>query len=277
MLLVLADPHDRLARRLLACTTGRVEAVWLTPGDLVRGRWEHRVGRARTGADSPVEVRSRVHCRGRWHDLTQVCGTLNRVRWLPPASAGFASEDDREYAAAELHALLLSVLAALPGVVVNRPVPPSLSGADLTPAGWLALAASVGLPGRRSVLTTDARRHPRPGWSARRWPGLDALPPAIPPGPRPVVWLEPVGTVHRCWVVGDAVVPADEAAARLAAEVDVVRLARAGGCSLLEVGLALDDGGRVVLVGADAVPDDVPDHVLDALVHALLRGAAVPR
>ncbi|MGA7688694.1 MAG: hypothetical protein WCA29_05645, partial [Jiangellales bacterium] len=137
---------------------------------------------------------------------------------------------------------------------------------------------SVGLPVRQTVLTTDARRYPRPGWSARRWPGLDAAAPGIPPGPHPLVWLGPVRSVHRCWVVGDAVVPADAPAARLAAEVDVARLAQAAGCALLEVGLALhdgDDGRGAVLVGADAVPDEVPDPVLDALARALLRPAAV--
>lgn len=277
LLLVLADRDDRLAQRLVALTAGSVETVWLTPRDLVMGRWEHHVRPRRPGAGSRAEVRSRVHCRGQWRDLAQVCATLNRVRWLPPAAAGFASANDREYAAAERHALLMSVLAALPGPVVNGPVPPSLAGADLTPAGWLALAASVGLPVRRTVLTTDARRHPRPGWSARCWPGLDALPLGIPPGPRPVVWVEPVLAVHRCWVVGDTVMPADATAAGLVDEMDVAPLAKAGGCALLEVGLARDLGGRAVVVGADAWPDDVPDSVLDALVGALLRHAAVLR
>lgn len=276
VLLVLAEPGDHLAQRLVATTADAVETVWLTPHDLVAARWEHRLT-ASAGSGRPNAVaESRVYHRGRWRDLRRVSATLNRLRVSPPPAAVFSSDADREYAVAERHAMLLSVLAALPGVVVNRPVPPSLAGADLTLAGWLALAASVSLPVRGTALTTDARRHPRAGWLACSWPQAAPLPPGVPAGPRPVIWLAPVSTPHRCWVVGEAVVPGDATAASFANEVDVVRLARAAGCALLEVGLARDDAGRIVVVGADPSPVDVPEPVLRALAGTLGASVAVP-
>lgn len=277
MLLVLAEPGDELAQRLVAATADTVETMWLTPHDLVAARWEHRLTTAPGSGGVGAAAESRVYHRGRWRDLRRVSATLNRLRVSPPPAAGFSSDADREYAVAERHALLLSVLAALPGMVVNRPVAPSLAGADLTLAGWLALAASVSLPVRATVLSTDARRHPRPGWSACWWPAADPLPPGLPPGPRPAIWLAPVSTPHRCWVVGDAVVPADATAGRLVDEIDVARLARAGGCALLEVGLARDEAGRIVVVAADPFPVDAPEQVLRALARTLLPSVAVPR
>lgn len=257
--LVLAEPDDALARRVASAVHRSADVVWLTPSDLVLGRWVHDV---EAGA-----VRSRIKVSGTWHDFGDVVATLNRVRRLPPAPAAFAAQSDREYAMAERHALVLSALAGLSAPVVNPPSPPSLSGADLTPAGWLRLAASLGLPVRPLSLTTDARAHPRPGWAAAHWPSLEPLAAGVPIGRRPVAWMAPIREPVRRWVVGDAVDGADVH--------DLARLARAGDCLLLEVVVARDERDVDVVASADPHPPDVPDVVAAALADLLLSRVAV--
>ncbi len=74
-------------------------------------------------------------------------GTLNRVVRLPHAHLAATSENDREYVLAELHAVLTSLLFALPGVVVGRADPRGLSGAWWRPTEWLVAAGRSGLLG----------------------------------------------------------------------------------------------------------------------------------
>lgn len=264
--LVLADPGDIVARRVVSIVGGAADVRWLTPLDLVVGRWVHEVGTR--------SVRSRIQVRGRWFELDASVPTLNRVRRLPPAPAGFASQRDREYAMAERHALVLSALSGLSATTVNPPSPPSLSGADLTPAGWLRLAASLGLPIRPLSLTTDARRHPSPGRAAVHWPSLEPLAPAVPIGRSPVGWMEPVSDPQRCWVVGESVERLDASAAAALPEDDLVRLARGACCRLLEVVVALDERGVEVVASVQPHPLDVPDIVAAAVADLLLSRVA---
>ena len=74
-------------------------------------------------------------------------GTLNRVVRLPRAHLAATPETDRDYVLTELHAVLTSLLSALPGVVVGRADPRGLSGAWWRPAEWLVAAAQSGLTG----------------------------------------------------------------------------------------------------------------------------------
>jgi hypothetical protein len=262
--LVLATSDDRVAGRVVSRLGASADAVWLTPADLVVGRWEHVVDQNR--------VDSRVRVRGEWHDLGATAATLNRLRGLPVPRVAFPSDADREYAVAERHALVLSVLAGLPGPVVNPPSPPSLSGPDLSPAAWLGLAASLGLPVRATSVTTDARRHPRPGSRAAHWPSLQPLDAGLPVGRRPVAWVAPVVGAVRCWLVGNTLV--SDAALDVDARVgglDLARLADAARCSLLEVVVGRDATGEAVVVSVEAHPLDVPPRIADHLVHRMLR------
>lgn len=52
---------------------------------------------------------------------------------------------DRRYAYCEVSAAICSILAAISGPVVNRPVPMSLTGTPRTSAQWLALARNAGV------------------------------------------------------------------------------------------------------------------------------------
>jgi hypothetical protein len=181
----------------------------------------------------------------------------------------------------ELFALLLSWLASLPCAVVNPPSPRGLAGAERSPLEWLGLAARCGLPTRATRLTTNARAFARVGFercgnlAGRSLPsprGLRAgggVPAAellrrevaIPPGPRPALYREPVGPDRRrVLMVGDRVLGAPspwwaEACRRLAAR---------SGCPLLEV----------VLVSTTRRPDDWAVQEAGAFPH-LSGGEAV--
>jgi hypothetical protein len=96
-------------------------------------------------------------------------GTLNRVVRLPCAHLAATDEKDRDYVLSELHAVLTSLLFALPGVVVGRADPRGLSGAWWRPAEWLVAAGRSGMisvgyrsggfdeiSGRQTVLVVGA-------------------------------------------------------------------------------------------------------------------------
>lgn len=72
-------------------------------------------------------------------------GTLNRVVSIPRAHLAGTPSPERDYVLAELHAVLTSLLFALPGAVVGRAGPRGLSGAWWRPAEWMVAAARAGL------------------------------------------------------------------------------------------------------------------------------------
>jgi hypothetical protein len=74
-------------------------------------------------------------------------GTLNRVTRLPSAHLGATHATDRDYLLQELHAVLVSLLHAWPGVVIGRAHPRGLCGAWWRPAEWMVAAGQAGLVG----------------------------------------------------------------------------------------------------------------------------------
>jgi hypothetical protein len=72
-------------------------------------------------------------------------GTLNRLLRIPRNHLAATSETDRDYVLMELHAVLTSLLVALPGVVLGRADPRGLCGAWWRPAEWMVAAAGAGL------------------------------------------------------------------------------------------------------------------------------------
>jgi hypothetical protein len=102
-------------------------------------RWEHRV--SRDGASASLQLAD-----GRRLSSERPVGVLNRVTSVSPDRFVAVAGADRDYALQEMFAMLLSVLHALPGPVVNRPTPHGLCGAWRHPSEWTALAAEVGLP-----------------------------------------------------------------------------------------------------------------------------------
>ncbi|HET9767222.1 MAG TPA: hypothetical protein VFS60_10260 [Thermoanaerobaculia bacterium] len=133
---------------LLLCNAGDATAAWLY-GQLaprVAGleivtaealayalRWEHRVGSG--GASTRITLGD-----GRVIDSGEVRGVVQRI-WSFPTDHLRARAEDREYAASEMHALLISCLhtlgAAWPGMRPRplAPAPPASSGGAVVLAG----------------------------------------------------------------------------------------------------------------------------------------------
>jgi hypothetical protein len=83
---------------------------------------------------------------GRVLDSAAIQGVLNRITALPVEHFQAAVLADRQYAAQEQHAVFLSWLHSLPGVLLNRPGGRSLCGDLRSPTEWGWLAGSAGLP-----------------------------------------------------------------------------------------------------------------------------------
>ncbi|MET0997199.1 MAG: hypothetical protein ABWX73_00665 [Marmoricola sp.] len=92
-------------------------------------------------------------------------GVVNRVVAVPVAHLARTAEADRDYATSEIYALLTSILAGLPGVVLNPGGPRGLPGPWLRPAEWMALAGRVGLPGIGFRTTQPESQPPWPSHS----------------------------------------------------------------------------------------------------------------
>jgi hypothetical protein len=138
---------------LIACQDGDQEAAWigerlrglgLVPLELVtaselvyEARWEHRVGAH--GVTTTLTLAD-----GRRLDCSDVDGVLNRLLWLGTDDHLGASDVDRDYATAELQALVLSWLAGFGPRALNPPVPPSLGAPWCSSCEWRARALAAG-------------------------------------------------------------------------------------------------------------------------------------
>lgn len=155
MWLAFCEATDRSAAWLIAGLRrrGLSPLVPITPEALVTSRrLVHEV--ANDG------VRTRLSLPdGSTIDTAAVVGAINRLGLLPHALLARASASDGWYAAQEMQAVVLSVLAGLGDRVVNRPVPPGLCGPELPFAQWSLLAGRAGLPVPSLTLGTG-EHHP---------------------------------------------------------------------------------------------------------------------
>lgn len=172
---------------------------------------------------------------------------LNRILDLTPPAFARADARERDYAAAELQALMVSWLAGLGCAVVHTPggVGPL---AARSRRQWLAGAVRAGVPVARELAATSPRLIPKELHST-----LVAVGPwRESPGPagRPVEARDvPRGDLWSVLVAGSRVHgPADAALAGRC-----VQLARSAGCALL--GLTFETvAGRPRLVDVDPFP-----------------------
>lgn len=215
-LVVLAHRHDRTANTVAAAVAGELGhgAVTRLPVEaLGLCTWTHRVddhGRADTVIVAPdgTTVRS-----------SDVACVLARVRHVAAPRFARSSARDRDYATAELEALLASWLFEL-GVRVVNPVGPGGRVGPVAWAAWRLLAV-------RSGLLVDAE-------------------------PR---WCRPTGAQDddlRSVVVADQAATASWASARLRAS--CVALAHAAGLPLLGLTFVTTDSGNPRLVAVDPMP-----------------------
>ncbi|MFF7770967.1 hypothetical protein ACFZC7_31220 [Streptomyces massasporeus] len=152
MWLVLCDAEDKAARWAYEGLRER----GLAPLELVSSR--HLVHAPRSahrldgsGADFGIDLPD-----GRTLAAGRIDGVLNRLSWAPVGDIVFATRADTLYAREEVSALLLSWLASIASVMVNRPSTRGLSGAWRSPAEWSVLAARAGLPVATLRLGGDA-------------------------------------------------------------------------------------------------------------------------
>ena len=136
MILVLAASHDQTVFPLCA-SWGDAEALCLRPADLAQAGWRHFVDVP--GAEDTVPV------DGGRLGVRSITGVLTRTPWVTAAELPQIASPDRDYVSAELSALLLSWLNALPCRVVNRPMPGSLGGVPWRTMQWRAAARLAGL------------------------------------------------------------------------------------------------------------------------------------
>ncbi len=242
---------------LIACSPGDVAALWvarrlvareLAPVEVVSVEAlaysqsiEHRLG------SDGASVRIRL-ADGRQLAGERVDGLLNRITRLPFAHLEVATEDEHTYAMQEISALFLSWLAAMPGIVLNRPVPFGLSGPIMDQTQWLALAGRAG-------LDTPVRRIPAP----RR----NGAPQADP-------YSQPTCNVLvACGELYGAPLPDPENEACL-------RLAELSGTDILGIELRRDVAGGWEFAGATPHPDLRlgGEPLVDRLAATLANGAA---
>ncbi len=206
---------EELERRAPAAD---VELIWADEL-LLDSRFTHRLGAA--------GVETEIACAGRpLLDSRELLGVVCRLSHGLPPQFHDALQADRDYAAMEGYALLLSWLASLECPLLNPPAPSGLSGPALSPVEWQARAAESGL--RTSRLRLGA--------------------PATEEEPRP----EPAGGAERrVLVVGERTFGAESETEGSAC----VRLARRVACPVLGVRFAASPAAEAsAFCGAEAAP-----------------------
>ena len=271
MFLVLADPGDPLAGRVhdaLCARHGAGGVRLLRSEDLALGvSWGLR-------QDGPRVRTGLRFADGEALGSDETGGVFNRLRSVSVPQFEGSSPVDREYAALEMHAFLLSWLASLDCPLVNPAGPRSLGGDGTGAAEWLLLAGRAGLPVRGMRFATNARRFPRPASEpfVLIEGSLRPVSRAIL-GSSPAHFLEPVEAERRRIVVvggrahGGRDLPA-------ALEESCVRLARDSGCPLLELTFARSSAdGEWKLCAASPFPRELDEEELESLLHLLETGS----
>jgi hypothetical protein len=231
---------------LVLCERGDPSAAWARNGLAARGLapvelvvaeslsyaplWVHHLSDDAVGG----EVRL---ADGRTIASGDVRGVLNRLVAPPVGHLAGAAPGDRDYAAQELFALMLSWLEAFECPVLNRATPNGLSGPWLERSEWCVLAERAGLPvAPYTAASSDSN-------------GSNGFGPVEPPA----IVLSVAGTV-----IGDAPGEVAEGARRLG---------ELAGAELLELEFSVDAEGAWAFAGASAMPDLIAggEQLLDRL------------
>lgn len=218
---VVDDPAFKLAEEIRSFAAASV----LTCRDLAMSKCALRC---------PDVVASEINLDGHRVMASEIRGVVNLLPAVFPDELYFYPDSEREYQAAEFHALLTFFLGALPCTVVNRPTATSLVGAHSARSGWLQVASKLGIPVAEVRLSSED------------WANSQAMRPAGTP--IEVVWL------HGVVVSGSG--PAAKYACRLAA---------AAGVEYLCASFVSTDAG-VALFSVSTVPNLRDPATRDALI-----------
>jgi hypothetical protein len=153
--------------------------------------------------------------------LPAIEAVVNALPAVSPDALVVYDPAEREYQAAEMHAWLSFVLAALPCPVLNPPSRLSLTGPVLNALGWFHLARAAGVPVAATEVSSDDVHGPA------RAAGADAL---------EVTWAS--GTAERtCGLRYTGAI------------------ARRAGLGYLKAWYRRGASGRPLFAGASSVPD----------------------
>lgn len=266
--LILCHADDRSAVRIYCALRKRlgISKVEVVSGEelALAPRWTHRI----ESGSSHTEL---LLADGRRIRSDRVGLVFQRLQQIPLPQFDHSKPDDRDYASAEMHALLLSWLADFPCPVVNGAGPRGLCGTNRSRLEWSALAVQAGLPIRGSELVSEARRfapstfvpHVAHGDTGLEDPSMIVQPQGL--GRVPLQYLEPVESeIYRLLVVGGrclGILPGIEQAA-------CVALAKLSGNSLLEIRFG-QVRGQWRFCSATPLPEILPESV-DFVAKALL-------
>jgi len=131
MILVACSVVDEAATQLAEEIRGFAAASVLTCRDLALSKCAIRC---------PNVTDSRLTLEGRNLAAEEILGVINLIPAVFPDELYYFPENEREYQAAEFHALLTFFLGALPCPVVNRPTAASLAGPYAGKAAWIHVA-----------------------------------------------------------------------------------------------------------------------------------------
>lgn len=103
---------------------------------------------------------STITVSGNSVSVGRLAGVVNLLPVVLPREISFYDEAEREYQAAEMHALLTFFLSSLACPVINRATAMSLTGPFFNPFGWRQLAHSLGMPLAKIEMRSDAFVNP---------------------------------------------------------------------------------------------------------------------
>ena len=230
MLLVLASRQDAQAARLVRRWRRR-RARLLTCVDLSRPGWEFRPGEP---------ARGRLVVGDQSLSARDVRGVLVRLPAVTAAELPHIDEEDQEYVAMEMMALLVAFLCELPCPVINRPTPLLLTGPAWGSDRWRCEAARLGMAIGKPRRTLALASPPD---------GVRCSPPAA----------------EAVTVVGERCFGSNHPEARELAH----QLARRAGVHWLRVRFARDRA-RLVFVDADLTPSLEEPAIESAVVQSML-------
>jgi hypothetical protein len=151
MILVFASIVDENAAMLVDCLAARSAVSLMTCAELAA---------APLHLCHPNFSDSVITVSGRPVGVGRLAGVVNLLPVVFPGELIFYDGAERDYQAAEFHALLTFFLSSLACPVINRATATSLTGPFHNPLGWRLLARSIGLATMPVTTRSDTFTNP---------------------------------------------------------------------------------------------------------------------
>jgi hypothetical protein len=238
--LIVADAGDaNVAAVAAVLRTRNVAALLASPVHLALAGWRHSMS-------AEGHVQTCLALGERIVDADSLGAVWFRAASLPAPRFRDSAAADRDYAQAELHALVVSWLQSLGGRIVNAVDGNGLCGPSWAPTRWLTEARRAGLPIAPQVMATSARFVR--GWRGSPFAARQPLATAMPPAE------------HRVLVVDDRTVGGPDASIAAAC----MRLAAAARCRILRVGF-VETGPQLAVSMVDPGGGSLDGEEIDAM------------